>query len=544
MIESKYLKSLNAKEKDELKNNLWEQQGKLCFIDDKEIDLRLQSTDIDHKIALSIGGPDDPSNFALTHSSCNRSKGTKDLQLQRYIAKFRIFVKDTMIKKGLGQDVTVGDVLEISSGSKSAVSVSIESNESIKLYYEHDRIPNNLSFKLLFDSKNKDIISFIGMIPKEIIFHDSEINPRSIADLEPMIEEFYLKRPQLQPSLAILSLDENNTGKIKLFDGQHKAAAQLVNGSDNLFIRVFINPDLDLIKKTNFRAHTKLSQVHFPQLIADKVGHSIFEEDFSTFCASADMDKGSESKFIDSLSSDTKSEYRGYLKSYYKFEVLSSTSLGIMKYLETVSARSKSMPLSFESLRRGLLEIFLFLKASDEPLSVSKKMRELETRNMQTILEILTEEVLDNKFDTNVGIFKIEERLQNKDPKITLDHLLAYRMLRQSSLIAWAGEFKTALNTYFNSHNKYQKNWSTEKYLWVDIVDTDKEMIRKMIKYIKTHPAWTVQQENIIKLISTTSVTDWRTIILEGKLPGTTQAIYEPMNGGNILIKSINIKAG
>jgi hypothetical protein len=66
-------------------------------------------------------------------------------------------------------------------------------------------------------------------------------------------------------------------------------------------------------------------------------------------------------------------------------------------------------------------------------------------------------------------------------------------------------------------------------------------MIRKMIKYIKTHPAWTVQQENIIKLISTTSVTDWRTIILEGKLPGATQAIYEPMNGGNILIKSINI---
>ena len=33
---------------------------------------------------------------------------------------------------------------------------------------------------------------------------------------------------------------------------------------------------------------------------------------------------------------------------------------------------------------------------------------------MQTILEILTEEVLDNKFDTNVGIFKIEEHYRIK----------------------------------------------------------------------------------------------------------------------------------
>lgn len=540
MAESKYLKSLSAKEREDLKQKLSKQQGNQCFICDKEIDFRTQPTDIDHKVALSIGGDDNPSNFAITHASCNRSKGIRDLQLQRYIETFRKFVEITLINRGISQNVTVGDVLALHNGGKSEVGVTFIHN-TIKLSYEANNTPSILEYFIYKDCRNEDVNSFIGMLPKEIVFHDSVINPRSIADLEPMIEEFYLKRPQLQPSLAYLSLDSEKKGKIKLFDGQHKAAAQLINGSDKLFVRVFINPDLDLIKKTNYRAHTKLSQVHFPQLISDKVGHSIFEEEFTSYCANADILKDSEKKFIDTLSSELRSEYRGYLKSFYKFDVLSSTNLEIMKFVETVSARSKSMPLSFESLRRGLLEIFLYLKPSEEPLSISKRMRELEMKNMQTILELLAQEVLCNKFDTNVGIFKIEEKLQNNDPKITIDHLLAYRMLRQSALIAWAGEFKTALNTYFNSHNKYLKNWSTEKYLWIEHDDNDKIMIRKMIRFIKSHPAWTVKQENIVKLISTTSVTDWRTIILEGKLPGATEAIYEPMNGGQILIKATSI---
>lgn len=124
----------------------------------------------------------------------------------------------------------------------------------------------------------------------------------------------------------------------------------------------------------------------------------------------------------------------------------------------------------------------------------------------------------------------------------TIEHLLAYRMLRQSALIAWAEEFRTALNTYFNSHNKYQKDWSKENFLWVEMNENDENMIRNMIRYIKTHPAWTVREENIVKSISSTSVSDWRQIILEGKLPGAIQPIYDPMTGGQILIKATQMR--
>ncbi len=541
MSESKFLKGLTKNERDELKEKLFRQNNKLCFICDKEMDLSAHTLDIDHKVALSIGGPDDESNFALTHAGCNRSKGIRDLQLQRHIEIFRNFVKEKIANMPIGENVTVGDVLEDKGGSKSDVLLKKEEGV-VKIFYEINKVPSTYTYQLIHDIHNDKITSFIGMIPKEVVFHDPEINPRSIVDLEPMIEEFYLKRPQLQPSLGYITMDDKGRGRIKLFDGQHKAAAQLINGAEVLFVRVFINPDIDLINKTNFRAHTKLAQTHFPQLIADKVAHSIFDEDFSKYISNADIAKDSEAKFIDMLSSEIKSDYRGYLKSYLKFETLSSTNLEIMRFVETVSSRSKSHPLSFESLRRGLLEIFLFLKASKEPLSISQKMRELERNNLQIILNIIADEVLKGKFLTTVGIFKIEERLQNNDPKITIEHLLAYRMLRQSALIAWAEEFRTALNTYFNSNNKYQKNWSKENYLWVEMNENDENMIRNMIRYIKTHPAWTVREENIVKSISSTSVSDWRQIILEGKLPGAVQPIYDPMTGGQILIKATQMR--
>ena len=66
-------------------------------------------------------------------------------------------------------------------------------------------------------------------------------------------------------------------------------------------------------------------------------------------------------------------------------------------------------------------------------------------------------------------------------------------------------------------------------------------MILKIIKYIRSNSAWS-EKEVIVKLILTTSVSDWRQIILEGKLPSRPQSIYDPINGGQILIKAAAIR--
>lgn len=91
-------------------------------------------------------------------------------------------------------------------------------------------------------------------MPIEYLHHDQRINPRSIyLNIGKLVEEFYQKRPQLHIPLAWMK-SENNKSEIFIFDGQHKAAAQIMLGVRSLPVRVFVDVDADVLITTNFNA--------------------------------------------------------------------------------------------------------------------------------------------------------------------------------------------------------------------------------------------------------------------------------------------------
>jgi len=226
------LNSLSSEQRDSLAKELHDTQKNLCYICQKEILLDSQPTDIDHIISLDKGGIDDINNWGLTHQGCNRSKGNKDLQLKRYL-----FILNEHIEKYTGlfnklQEFTVGDALQEFFPNRKETHIKID-NSKMFLHFDMDNKQLVEEYQILIDQNDESCKSFVGMIPFKYLYHDKRINPRSIVDLAPMIEEFYDKNPQLLPCLGYINMGEN-VGKcnIMLFDGQHKAAAQLYLGKN------------------------------------------------------------------------------------------------------------------------------------------------------------------------------------------------------------------------------------------------------------------------------------------------------------------------
>lgn len=508
-------------------------QHNLCYICRKEIDEKIDKTDVDHIIPIShpFNGLDEEQNWGVVHRACNESKSNRSLELMRYIYCYRGLRDDCVEKKG---DFTVGDALDARMPTRKMVFARMEDGEIALSYAGDDGISKREHFRLLTDNGTA---SFVGMIPFDLLHHDKDLNPRSIADLEPLIQEFYHKRPQLQPSLAHMETGNPDEGtRILLFDGQHKAAAQLFNNKRTLFARVFVNSDIRLLKETNFRAHTALAQIHFPDIIQDKVGHDLFNEAFGVYRSQTDSSEGSESQFTSPI--EDAPDYRRHLKSYLKYECLFSPGQPhrILEYVETVWTRSKKFPLVYDTLDKSFFRFFLCFQPVKEPIVDSQKYRMIERENLSRLMTIFVEEMLDERFETKTGIFKLEQRLEENPDSITDDHLVAYRICRAAPMVVWTGELKKAITLLLRSVPGYHKNeWPDERPLWIEIPEEQWVRIRRMFTIIRDHQIWKERtNRDIINEISSTKQKDWREILLDGRLPDRNERLFSPLTYSKI----------
>lgn len=528
---SNYLSRLSSTDRDNLIKQLWDIQNGKCFITEDEIDLELHKDvlDIDHVVPSKLGGKDDPSNFALTFSSANRSKQASDLKLARILHQFKK-VQDT-IQESHDRNPNLDDIIKLKGGSKYPLKFRRENGNM--LFSLGKTGESEIIKSPIYKDELSGLEYFFSVLPLDYIFHDDKINPRTIgANISKLIDEFYYGNPQLHIQLGWINISENNESKVKIFDGQHKAAAQVMLGAKKIPVRVFINPDEDLIIKTNFRAGTVLRQVAFDKSIQRHLGNTLYIDRVERYQNERGLEPDnlnfSERELTNYFKGESR-ELKRYILDSVRDAVTRNPENKLMEFVD-LGGRAKEKPISYSSIEKTFYSFFIYQDLLDTPISLKLEEgtnpRSLEKAQIVTLMNIIAEEIFIEKFDLEIGTSRIENKIQNNED-VPLEHVRAFRMGKEEIMYNWLKFLSQIVQSHFISQGKPVDEKKLFQYQFSDTLWIN---IRNYIKNISLLPLWTNNALSSTVFGGKQNYQFWHTIFTTGSSPQGVQVLVQPIN--------------
>ena len=528
---SNYLARLSSGDREKLINDLWTIQNGKCFISEDAIDKMLHKDllDIDHVIPSKMGGKDDPSNFALTFASANRSKQASDLKLARILHRFKK-IQDNL-KEHEDRSPNLNDILKTKQGSKYKLTFKIEDNH---ILYSLAQSGNNSVVKApIYKDKLSGLDYFFAVLPIEYVFHDDKLNPRSIgSNISKLIDEFYQGNPQLHISLGWIDIHDTADAFVKIFDGQHKAAAQVMLDVKEIPVRIFINPNEDLIILTNFRAGTTLKQVAFDKSIQRHLGNTLFFDRVKRYQNELTLEEHnlnfSERELVNYFKGESR-ELKRYILDSVRDGVTRNSENKLMEFVD-LGGRAKEKPMSYSSIEKTFYSFFIYQDLLDTPISFKLEEgtnpRSLEKSQIVKLMNIIAEEIFMGKFDFEIGTAQLESKIQ-KNEVLPEEHMRAYRMAKEEILYNWLKYLSQIIQTHFISLGLPVDEKKLFQYEFSDTLWTN---IRNYVLNLSELPLWTNNELSNTVFGGKQYNQFWQTIFSTGSTPQGYKVLVNPLN--------------
>ena len=526
---SLFLSRQKPEERHLLIEKLFHAQHGNCFICEEPIDLKLHkdAIDIDHVIPTTAGGKDDPVNFALAHSSCNRSKQASNLEVARILQRF------SKLKKALdseNRNPNLGDVIKQAGGGSASFRFKIENDV---LTYSFAAVgDNSLRTLPVFTDEMSGFRYFFAKLPIAYLAHDSHINPRAIgANISRLVEEFHQMRPQLHVALAWISASEGES-PVHVFDGQHKAAAQIMLGVSEIPVRVFIDPDKDTLIKTNFNAGTALKQVAFDKSVQRHLGNTLYLDSLSRFQKETNRtedDLGFSEKELTQHFKGRSREIKRYILDAVRNSVITDPENLLMDFID-LGGRGKERPLSYSTIDKTFYSFFVYQEVLETPINfkmeTGENPRSLEGRQMLRLMNIIAQEIYIDKFDPEIGTDKIESHLQ-KGKSFPHPHLCAYRLSKEEIVYNWLTLVGQIARQYFIMQGKPDPQDRLFQYPFPQQVWDN---IGKFLQSLVAMPLWVNLDLSETVFGGKQPNGFWKTIFETGLTPQGMRVLPQPLN--------------
>jgi hypothetical protein len=520
-------------DREPLIGRLLAQQKNQCFICGRSLDPKLDKIEVDHIIPRAKGGRDDENNYAATHEPCNRNKLDSDLRIARCMAKYEE-VKEKHAEDGPNRP-NLGDFLREYDAGKFTLRATVESG---KLTYTlPERGHSRYETSLVKDKLSGFKYAFL-FLPIEYVHHDSRINPRAVGPrIRGLLAEFLDGKPQLHISLA-WGILENGSLKVCMFDGQHKAVAQMLLGVRELPVRLFFEPDEKVLLQANTNAGTTLRQVAFDQATQRFLGSQLYWEKIDFFREETHRPPEdltfSEQDLVNFFRGERR-EVTRYILDDLRISVIHHPESKLKDYVE-FAGKEGEKPLSYSTVEKTFFSLFINKSPLALPLNfrleVSENPRQLEKDQIVRLLNIFAERLYIGGYDFDIGANKVEERLRKGTP-IPEAHLRAVRMSREEVLYNLLRYAKNLVMRYFLLRGQvvedaelFQRKFPED--LW--------SLIAKLIENLASLPVWVNKQLSGSVFGGKQDHEYWKMIFETGRDRSNVQVLAKPLNLDELII--------
>lgn len=531
MSSSKYLGTLDPEDRGALEARLLTRQSGRCFICDDPIDLMLHKgqLDLDHIDPLAADGLDAENNFALTHQSCNRSKGAANLQVARRIKEFERLQEQA--KDSGKRGANLGDVLARHGGAEALLRLRTAGD------YVEFSLPqsgdNGIRRVPLHEDKLSGMRSFFAEFALEYLHHDDRINPRSIgSNIRGLIEEFLQKRPQLHVALAWWAPEQDGAGPLKVFDGQHKAAAQILLGTRELPLRVFVEPDTNVLLQANTNAGGKLRQVAFDAAVMRHLGSSLYVErvrKYQSMRGLAEDDYGFSEQDLVRFFRGERREMERYIIDAQRDAITHAQENRLLEFVEW-AGKSFEKPMSYSTIEKTFFREFLYKKALDTPIDLGMEegtnARILERNQLIRLMSLFAEVFFVGHWDPDIGGRRLENRLQAGE-SIPEPHLRAWRIAREEVTVNVARWMRLVIANYNAYTGRVVKE---ERLLHVVLPDELWDRLGNFLVSLSKLPCWIDKNLGTTVFGPKQNNDYWETVFQTGRSPSNIQILARPLD--------------
>ena len=438
------------------KQTVIQQQGNRCFVDNAPFENDAE-IEFDHVNPFAEGGPSEIGNIGAVCRKHNREKSTLSLSEYRDRLTMKRFFEGAKKRR-------LDDLLESRPGANGyGLKLRAEvGTDRVTLYTDSGSSETPLT---VCPATNERY--FFAALPVSLLRNDAELQPRPLeADRVWELYKHLRSHSQLAPAVCRLV-----DGHVLLFDGQHKAAAQVWAGRTVLDCKVYIAPEIRRLKETNLSAHDRLRQMPFYTSTLLEKYADMASEDWESFLLSSGPK--TEAAFMDFMRAKanlTGAEAGRRVRSLIYRDIIEHPQNRFRDFIEEEN-RGRKNPITLGRLEKTFFAEFIASPPLNDEFETEVYHRDEERDHVVRLLNLVVDYALADRW--------APERNDS-------EHKKAARLFSAGSLRAWVPFLREAIAAPLRLYMDDERH----RVFYRDLDESDWVVIERLLRRLLSHKLW------------------------------------------------------